>query len=325
MIYSDILIIGGGPAGASCARILRKNGADVLLLDKKRFPRPKLCAGWITPRVFKLLGVGPDAYPHPIRQFDRLHYHVFNVPFSIRTRQYAIRRVEFDHWLLKRAMVPVKTHTVKTIVKKGNEYIIDDQFRCRYLVGAGGTHCPVFKTFFSTQTPRPKKSLISAVEIEYQTRAKTDECHLWFFNHGLPGYAWYVPKENGWLNIGIGGKSARLKTRGKTIMDHWRLFTKDLFSAGLIDTALPAPKGHTYHLNHGRTAFQKGNAFVIGDAAGLSTIDMGEGICAAIESGILAAKSICGNTPFQPAVSRFSLPQILFHKWINPMEHRERT
>ena len=51
MITCDSLIVGGGPAGSACAGRLRAGGLDVLVLDRKTFPRDKTCAGWITPQV----------------------------------------------------------------------------------------------------------------------------------------------------------------------------------------------------------------------------------------------------------------------------------
>jgi menaquinone-9 beta-reductase len=45
----DALIVGGGPAGSTCAWQLRQAGLDVVVIDKTRFPRDKVCAGWITP------------------------------------------------------------------------------------------------------------------------------------------------------------------------------------------------------------------------------------------------------------------------------------
>ena len=51
----DVLIVGGGPAGSTCARQLAKAGCDVLVMDKSAFPRDKVCAGWITPAVIESL------------------------------------------------------------------------------------------------------------------------------------------------------------------------------------------------------------------------------------------------------------------------------
>ena len=57
MECSDVLIVGGGPAGSTCARRLRTAGLDVLVLDQHGFPRPKPCAGWITPEVVLALEI----------------------------------------------------------------------------------------------------------------------------------------------------------------------------------------------------------------------------------------------------------------------------
>src|SRR5262245_9181437 len=58
----DVLIVGGGPAGSTCARELVKAGLDVMIVDKSRFPRPKLCAGWVTPAVVATLGLDSGEY-----------------------------------------------------------------------------------------------------------------------------------------------------------------------------------------------------------------------------------------------------------------------
>src|SRR3954453_1958185 len=57
----DVVIAGGGPAGASAAIHLALQGARVLLAEQKRFPRPKLCGEFISPECldhFERLGVG---------------------------------------------------------------------------------------------------------------------------------------------------------------------------------------------------------------------------------------------------------------------------
>ena len=58
----DILIVGGGPAGSSCAWGLRDSGLNVVVLDRATFPRNKLCGGWITPLVLDELSIAPDDY-----------------------------------------------------------------------------------------------------------------------------------------------------------------------------------------------------------------------------------------------------------------------
>ncbi len=312
---TDIIIVGGGPAGSACAWKLRQKGMDVLLLDRHPFPRQKICAGWINPKVLDAINIDPGDYPFLLKRFNRLHFYIYGRHIPVRTRQYAIRRYEFDNWMLSRARVPVEAHFVKKIVREKETYVIDERYRCQYLIGAGGTHCPVHRTFFTQLNQRPSSALIAAVEAEYQIKNPPKECHLWFFDHHLPGYAWYVPKGDGWINIGIGGKMMKMKTRKKTILQHWQGFTKKLEDLKLIPQSPPGPRGHTYYLNQGQKHCRKDNAFIIGDAAGLATLDMGEGIHAAIKSGLSAAAAIAENKPFQPSVSaKLSLPGILF-RW----------
>lgn len=312
MIRSDVIIVGGGPAGAACAARLKKNGMTAVILDKQRFPRKKLCAGWISPDVFTDLECPHDLYPHALTRIHRIHFHLFGIPLPVKTRQYAVRRIEFDHWLVRKAGVPVHTHRVKTIHKDRSRYIIDDRFECRYLVGAGGTHCPVRRIFMAHAPSRPENARITAVEKEFLGRQRIRECHIWYLEKGLPGYAWYLPKEGGWINIGIGGKQHRLAARGTTIMAHWHRFVRGLIDKGFLDQDPGDPAGHTYYLRQTPLESLPDNGFVVGDAAGLSTLDMGEGIHAAVQSGIAAAKAIVDNSPVQlNHIARFSLPGLM--------------
>ncbi len=307
MIESTVLIIGGGPAGAACAKTLRDAGISFRILDKASFPRAKLCAGWITPSVFAHLGTSPEKYPHGLIRVNRLVCRFGKRPMPIRTRQYSIRRYEFDQWLLARAEVPVDQHRVESIREENNGYIIDDRFCCTYLVGAGGTFCPVYRNLFRRVRPRPQKSLIATVEEEFPYSRTDPECRLWFFDDRLPGYAWYVPKPDGFVNVGIGGKASELKKREKHIGSYWHDFTRKLNDLHLVRGRSYHPRGHPYYLQHRTGPIRLKNAFLAGDAAGLATLDMGEGIGPAIQSGIRAARAIIGQRPYRlsplPALS----------------------
>ena len=59
----DVIIVGGGPAGSSCARTLVRGGAQVAIVDRATFPRVKLCGGWVSTPIWDALALGPKDYP----------------------------------------------------------------------------------------------------------------------------------------------------------------------------------------------------------------------------------------------------------------------
>jgi flavin-dependent dehydrogenase len=65
MLEAETIIVGGGPAGSTCAWMLRQYGRECIILDKERFPRMKLCGGWITPAVIRDLEIEVNQYPYP--------------------------------------------------------------------------------------------------------------------------------------------------------------------------------------------------------------------------------------------------------------------
>lgn len=298
MLDYDVLVVGGGPAGSACARQLISGGMRVAVLDRERFPRTKLCAGWITPEVVADLSLDVAAYPHRFNTFEDIVAHVKGLTFKLAGPQHSIRRYEFDDYLLRRSGADVHNHNVKNVVRRNGSYVVDGEFRAPRLVGAGGTRCPVYRTFFRALNPRAKSLQAVTYEHEFPYPWKDPRCHLWFFHQGLPGYAWYVPKADGYLNCGIGGMAEKLKSRGEDIKMHWERFADVLARRGLIQNVELQPKGYSYYLRGEVGTTQADNAFIVGDAAGLSTRDLCEGIGPAVKSGLLAAESILSGTPY---------------------------
>jgi len=310
MIETQVAIVGGGPAGSTCAWELNRNGIDTIIVDKSDFPRTKLCAGWITPKVLTKLAM--TDYPHSLIRFNRLHYHFFNLRVPVRTEQYSIRRFEFDHWLLRRAGVPVYRHEVCHIETSRGTFVIDNRFRCTYLVGAGGTYCPVHRSFFKERYPRLREGMITTLEQEFEYDYRDDNCYLWFFDRKLPGYAWYVPKGDGYLNIGIGGNLAAMKSRKTNIGQYWSFFIQRLDRLSLVGKVPFHPRGYNYYLRQKRSTVQLDRVFLVGDAAGLATRDMGEGIGPAVESGLRAAEAITRGCVYSiESIPSYSMPGIL--------------
>ncbi len=298
MIEVPVIVVGGGPAGSSCARRLRELGIDCLVLDRESFPRLKLCGGLVTQEAARDLAIREQDYPYGWRWIDRFYFHFRGWSVFLPSPQISIRRFEFDHWLLARSGARVARHTVREITRENGRFIIDGRYACAFLVGAGGTKCPVHRALFRSARVWDRERQITALELEFRHEARDPHCHFWFFEDGFPGYYWYIPKAEGWLNLGVGALSAELRRRQDNIWRHWDRLLRILRARGWLDDDVPRPGGHTYYLRAEPDCVARDGAFLVGDAAGLATRDLGEGIRPAIESGIRAAEAIAGRGPY---------------------------
>src|SRR5262245_58574481 len=147
----DALIVGGGPAGSTCARELTLAGWKVLVIDRARFPRDKVCGGWVTPGVFRLLDLDPAEYRATGRTLQEIRGFKTGLigRNSIETQyrdvvSYAIRRCEFDEFLLRRTSMCVLDGTpLVTLRSRGSTWIVNDCIETPVVIGAGGHFCPV--------------------------------------------------------------------------------------------------------------------------------------------------------------------------------------
>ncbi|MFH1175933.1 MAG: NAD(P)/FAD-dependent oxidoreductase [Acidobacteriota bacterium] len=316
MTNTEVIIVGGGPAGSTCAWKLVQAGTECLVVDAEPFPRDKPCAGWTTPDVLETLEIAPGSYPHSLTRLERIHFHLRGLRIAVPTRQLAIRRQELDDWLLRRSGVPLIHHRVREVVRNDGGFVIDGRFRCRFVVGAGGTSCPVYRGLFEEVAPRHRASLVVALEAELPCQPADRDCHLWFFDPGLSGYSWYLPKEGGFVNIGVGGMAAHAKRRGSSIHRHWEELLRRLAQRGLAVGRECKPRGYAYYLWRGDPVVHLDGAFLVGDAAGLATLDMGEGIGAAVRSGALAADAIATGAPYSlRSLPKYSIPRIVLARW----------
>ncbi|HOX86904.1 MAG TPA: NAD(P)/FAD-dependent oxidoreductase [bacterium] len=311
----EVIVVGGGPAGAACAGELVRQGIDCLVIDKQPFPRPKLCAGWTSPSLWKALAILPQEYPHTLIEMNRLLIHLGPLTIPLCGKQHGVRRIEFDAWLLQRSQAKVATHLVRKIEKKDDTFVIDEHYRCRYLVGAGGTRCPVYNQFFAAHFPRFSQELILTLEAEIDQPVHESNCHLRFAAKGLPGYAWYVPKGPQVLNVGIGALQQQLQRRSLHLRRAWDNWQNELLRRKWLDHPIDHPGSAFYYRRHGRPTMQQGRAYVIGDSAALATRDMGEGILPAVQSGLLAARSIADGQPVD--ITSLPLYSRIFPTWLS--------
>jgi flavin-dependent dehydrogenase len=292
----EVLIVGGGPAGSSCAGQLVQAGLEVLVVDRKTFPRDKICAGWVTPQVFDVLGVDPNDYAtsrvcQPITGFRTGMIGGEEVETEYgRIVSYGIRRCEFDHFLLERSgaacQFGVDVHDIR---RDGTGWIINDSIRAAVLIGAGGHFCPVARALGGREGGQIVT--VAAQEIEFELppedisklRCRGEVPEL-YFCEDLAGYGWCFLKGN-FLNIGLG----RLNSPG--VSAHVHAFCRFLRDRGRIACDLPERfHGHAYRIYERiEPKLVDDGVLFIGDAAGLAYPQSGEGIRPAVESGLLAA------------------------------------
>lgn len=289
----DILIVGGGPAGSTCAWTLAERGYDVVVLDRQVFPRDKPCAGWITPQVLAELKIDPHEYREgrvmePIAGFRTgwIGGPAADITYPSPV-SYGIRRCEFDTYLLNRSGARrVLGSGLKTLEYTGERWIANGVISAPMLVGAGGHFCPVARHLGA----RPgTETAVAAQEVEFEApgsdvRPGVPEI---YFCRDLLGYGWCFQK-GPFLNVGLG----RLDKHA--LSAHLDGFVEFLETEGRVRSGIPAKRaGHAYLLRDtsARTVVADG-VLLVGDAAGLAYSQSGEGIRPAVESGLLAANVI---------------------------------
>ena len=325
METADVLIVGGGPAGSSCAWKLRQSGVDVLVLDKAQFPRHKVCAGWITPPIVDELKLDVPDYQdrhvmQPITRFltGLIGGREIETVYG-QTVSYGIRRCEFDDYLLRRCGARlVLGESFHSVRRDGSAWIVNDHLRAPIVIGAGGHFCPVARHLNRRDAearrrdgvalhregeapaePRvapvgPALPVVLAQEVEFEmSEQEQSGCSVerdrpeLFFCPDLKGYGWVFRKGN-FLNVGLGREAE------EHLSTHVGKFVEFLRHRRKIQFPLPGKfQGHAYHL---RTELPRPSLepeiVLIGDAVGLADRQSGEGIRPAIESGLLCAESI---------------------------------
>lgn len=299
MVSCDALVVGGGPAGSTCAWKLRQNGLDVMVMDKAIFPRDKVCAGWITPAVVKALDLDLETYGklHVLQPITGFKVGVIgHAQSEIRyptTVSYGIRRVEFDDYLLQRSGARLRLgENVKSIQRQNGTWLVNGVVSTPLLVGAGGNACPVARHIGSKIGGGEK--VVIAKEIEFRMDSEElEKCTIHadtpelFFCRDLKGYGWCLRKGD-YLNLGFGREDTT------PLSSHLEDFCSFLLRHDKLPGELPSGfHGHAYVLyGHSHRQLLADGVLIIGDAAGLATERSGEGIRPAIESALFAAEVI---------------------------------
>ncbi len=316
----DAVIIGGGPGGTSAAYELASAGADVTLLEKMTYPRPKVCGGALSSRITEFTGSGFLHLTRHIVTRARLTYGGSrSITFeSDEPVAYLVMREEFDTWMADRASNAgaeirdgVKVQDVETTGDRVRVRAGRDITEARYIIAADGANSMTARKYGLGP------DLPWAVGLESEiTRQETAEAYdeIMTIDIGVSagGYGWIFPKGDH-LNVGVAG--IRNSVPGPRQL--FRQFLSDTLP--FADLQHSAPAGHLIPVYRNPPPRIAGDRILaIGDAGGLIDPFLGEGIYYAVWSGVLAAEAITStgagdNSPaehYAGSVSRHIFPEL---------------
>lgn len=315
VLRHDMLIVGGGPAGSTCARFAAMHGLSAAVIERTGKRPPKRTSAGIFDHTWRALGLPAATYPHAMRSPNAAEFRTLNDGRELATAFNTVvgklnrcihfpNRDEFDGWLLSLAedegAVVIRDSAVRPrhLEFDGGLYRLKlgkDVHTAPVLVGAAGTACPVYRRYFDDGGAWPGRTMyLTELEIpESEYRGSSYVSYFNFRNSGVFGWTYVVG--DGWLHIGTAHMSSDPKASRKDL---------------LFDEFLDAVKGRG-HLHPGldpgehrasgglirmfadrRMVANQGSCFVIGDSAGVLQCDAYNGISNAILSGRLCAEAV---------------------------------
>jgi geranylgeranyl reductase family protein len=317
----DVLIVGGGPAGAAAAYWLAESGRSVLLCEKKSYPREKTCGDGLTPRSVKQLhDMGLASELAGFQRYDGLRSLAHGMTLELRWPShpdfpdfgYVVRRRDLDEmvanqavkagatlWQASEVTEPIMTngHVTGAMVYRKEEGRTE-AVSARYILLADGANSRFGRAL---GTSRDKTyPLGMAIRGYYRSPLHADpwiESHLDIRDRDgrhLPGYGWIFPVGDGTVNVGVGLLST---------FAGWKDINTSRLMDAFVDTAPErweiSPEASCGPATGGRLPTGGSvdpkvgpNWIVAGDAAGSINPFNGEGIAYAYETGRIAAKYV---------------------------------
>ena len=318
MISTDVLVIGGGPAGASAAYWLAKFGHDVTIVERKSFPREKTCGDGLTPRaVHQLNEMGLAEELTKFHRYNGLRATGMGRELELQWPShpvfpqygYVVRRRDLDTMVAYNAVAAGATlleghDALQPIVDRGfvRGAVVQPpegptiEIRARYVVVADGANSRFGRALGTFRTrewpygtairtywesPRHAEPWIeSALDVKDRN------------GNPMPGYGWIFPVGDGTVNIGVGLLSTfrEFKTvNTTTLLDGYAHQVADRWE---INPDRPECKATSGRIPMGGSVGPKAGPsyLVIGDAAGSVNPFNGEGIDYAYETAHMAAR-----------------------------------
>jgi geranylgeranyl reductase family protein len=318
---ADVIVVGAGPSGATTAYYLAQAGVNVLLLEKARFPREKVCGDGLTPRAVKALvamGVDTSAEAGWLRnkglrvigagmrlELDWPDLDAFPGYGLVR------QRADFDEILARRAQAagakllegvsvtgPVlDDRTGQIIGVTAREDGTSRAYRARVVVAADGNSSRLAVAMGLHK--RDDRPLGVAVRTYYTSPRHADDyleswLDLWDGDKLLPGYGWIFGMGDGTSNVGLGllnTSKAFGNTDYRDLLKRWLAGMPQEWGYVAENRTEPV-RGAALPMGFNRTPAYYRGLMLAGDAAGMVNPFNGEGIAYAMECGEILARVI---------------------------------
>jgi geranylgeranyl reductase family protein len=306
----DILVVGGGPAGSTAAYLLASRGYDVILVDRKRFPRPKLCAGLLTWKSIDLIQSIFRLSLEELAAGGLIAHHATRYRIFFKTAQIAggrldypfhfVDRSTYDHyWFQAAARAGARTmtgHAVRRVDPDSGDATLADgvRIRAKTIIGADGAASQIRRSIISSRRAmrRWKSQLAMTVETQLvPTRGQAPEDYAALYFGFVPwGYAWSFPGRNGSI-VGIANLWQKTHQPTRAAFDRFMAAT------GLSVNPMHAVASHPLPMGNYLDPPGRGRVLLVGDACGLADPLLGEGIYYAHRSAQIAAQCIIRSGP----------------------------
>jgi menaquinone-9 beta-reductase len=322
---ADVIVVGAGPSGATTAYYLAQAGLNVLLLEKARFPREKVCGDGLTPRAVKtLVAMGVDVsqeagwlrnkglrviggglrleLPWP----DLGSYPGYGLvrPRAALDETLARRAQEAGARLMEGITVtgPVlgADGTIAGVTARAEgdgDHDSERTYRCRVVVAADGNSSRLSVSMGLRK--RDDRPLGVAVRTYYRSPRHDDDyleswLDLWDGDRLLPGYGWIFGMGDGTSNVGLGllnTSAAFGNTDYRALLRRWLKSMPGEWGYTEENRTQPV-RGAALPMGFNRTPHYHRGLLLAGDAAGMVNPFNGEGIAYAMESGEILARVI---------------------------------
>jgi geranylgeranyl reductase family protein len=287
----DVAIVGGGPAGSTCAAFCAAAGLRTLILEREKFPREKVCGDCINPAcwpILEKLELAEQILNSPHGALKNVDFIAIsgqklrvNLPQGARA-EIAIKRSLLDHLLLNRARTlgaEIREEATlialdRTAAKNWKIDIVREKFTARVVVGADGRNSTVAR--LRNFLPRPERERVALQAHIPLPRDFGNRIVLQFLPEGYSGQA---PVNDRELNLCLVGAPPTISSLRTWAEQQFDLPTDQAWRTITPLTRAPISAAHE-------------NLFLVGDAARVVEPFTGEGIYYALCSGELAANVI---------------------------------